>query len=286
MNNSIDITEIASEICQTTSLILGERVGVGAFKETFRVTDNSGKAYALKIFKSGDFNIRSQREIEAMLRCNHPQIAKILNISAHHKDSNEYPYLLEEFFAGGTLGHHITTNGQLTSDEAIDLGSKLIDAISHIASLNLVHRDIKPENILFREVLTEPIITDFGIVRDLDATSATETWFPSGPGTPYFAAPEQLTNEKTLIDWRTDQFSLGVTLSLCTLGIHPFYRPGLSDNDLIASVASKQNPSDLFIESAEKAGLVFLPKMVSAWPIQRFLTPDLLLQAWNEQRRE
>jgi hypothetical protein len=57
-----------------------------------------------------------------------------------------------------------------------------------------------------------PALVDFGLVRDLSETSLTASWLPRGPGTPLFASPEQLNNEKALIDWRSDQFSIGVIL--------------------------------------------------------------------------
>jgi len=88
--------------------------------------------------------------------------------------------------------------------------------------LDLVHRDIKPANIMFKEGLETPVLVDFGIVRDLAATSLTQTWSPIGPGTPFFASPEQLNNEKHLIDWRSDQFSLGVTLYFARTARHPY----------------------------------------------------------------
>ena len=43
-----------------------------------------------------------------------------------------------------------------------------------------------------------------------------------GPCTPIYAAPEQLTNNKNLIDPRTDFFALGIIALELYLGVHPF----------------------------------------------------------------
>src|ERR1019366_6088976 len=114
---------------------------------------------------------------------------------------------------GGTLGDRLKS-GLCTRDAVKALGSGLIRAIEHLHGLGLVHRDIKPENVMYRaRDSDQPVIVDLGLVRDLAASSITQSWFAQGPGTPLFAAPEQLNNRKELIDWRADQFAVGVSLT-------------------------------------------------------------------------
>ena len=43
-----------------------------------------------------------------------------------------------------------------------------------------------------------------------------------GPCTPVYAAPEQLSNNKSIIDARTDFFALGIIALELYLGVHPF----------------------------------------------------------------
>jgi serine/threonine protein kinase len=110
-----------------------------------------------------------------------------------------------------------------------------------------VHRDIKPDNIMLREDGRTPVIVDFGLVRMLDEPSITGSWADRGPGTPFYASPEQLRNEKPLIDWRSDQFSLGVSLSRVTIGVHTYQQipdedPLVSERRLPVSPASRSTP--------------------------------------------
>ena len=251
MSEPIDATLIAKAICEKNSFNYLAKVGQGTFKETFKVSDASSIIYALKIFKSGEMDIRTEREINAMTRCNHPGIAKIVEINAHAG----IPYLIEDFFDGGTLHEKIAKKGLLDFNHTLALGRALIEAIEHIATLKLVHRDIKPENILFRTNDESPILTDFGIVRDLTATSVTNTMWQSGPCTPQFAAPEQLNNDKVQIDWRTDQFSLAITLTYCIFGNHPFMSRDDSIDNAINRVANRENTSPEFDSFIEEFGM-------------------------------
>ena len=137
---------------------------------------------------------------------------------------------------------------------------------------------------MFREDRSTPVITDFGVVRDLTDSSMTPTWAPRGPGTPYFASPEQLNNEKDLTDWRSDQFALGVVLAYVTLQQHPYMLPGIPDQDVVDRVSSRIGPAEHFVACANEAGLSVLSKMVAPWPVDRYRTPSHLATAWRGQR--
>ncbi|NJO68046.1 MAG: serine/threonine protein kinase [Bacteroidetes bacterium] len=105
--------------------------------------------------------------------------------------------------------------------EIFALLNYLTDGLSVIWEKNIVHRDLKPENIIIR-TNGIPCIIDLGIARFLDLESLTKTISPMGPCTPLYAAPEQLTNNKNIIDPRTDFFTLGIIALELYLGTHPF----------------------------------------------------------------
>jgi serine/threonine protein kinase len=254
------------------------KVGEGAYKQTFEVISIEGAKRALKIFKPGTSTERNKRELDAMLRCNHPNIAKVHFVGPFKYASDTLLTTLEEFLPGGPLPNKIT------KAQCFSYGSELIEALKHLESLRLVHRDLKPDNILFREDGQTPVIVDFGLVRDLSDISVTPTWFPNGPGTPLFSSPEQLNNDKDIIDCRSDQFSLGITLSIAVLGVHPYTQPGDTNPwDPIARVGARQSPSGTFERDAELC-LPALAKMVAPWPVQRFRTAEKLAVAWKNQK--
>jgi len=221
-----------------------------------------------------------------MKRCSHPNVARLERLAEFEYLGSCYTYLIEPFLEGGTLHSRIERKGLLRRDEALKLGGSLIDALGHIADQDLVHRDLKGENVMFQSQDHEPIIVDFGLVRDLRQSSLTHTWAIRGPGTPLYAPPEQLNNEKDLIDWRSDQFSLGVMLSYCVFGFHPFSDEGLADAAVVERVASRGAHADRFLSAIDSQRLPVLKRMVNVWPVRRVRTPAQLLQLCQQQKGE
>jgi Serine/threonine protein kinase len=274
------LEEIAKSFCKSEKFEYIEFVGRGAFKESFKARHSDGSLIAVKVFRGGVTNARSDREIDALRRCSHPQIARLGFVKSLNVGGATYLVTCEEYLSGGTLTRRLDGPGVLSVDETRSMAIALVDALSHIAALGLVHRDIKPDNIMFREDGRTPVIVDFGLVRDLSAESLTQTWLLRGPGTPFFAPPEQLLNEKALIDWRADQFSLGVVLSIASTKMHPYQEAGDDDSATVERVARRTGPTDGFRMSVRSLKMEVLEKMVGPWPIQRFRTPRQLVAAW------
>jgi serine/threonine protein kinase len=251
----------------------------------FRVATIASETYALKVINGPASAPRTQREIEALQRCNHPLIAQLYQVGSHIFNRVQYDFTVEEFLPGGTLTSRLQKDGWLDTEETFRLGELLIDAVGHVASLDLVHRDIKPDNIMFRGDGKTPVLVDFGLVRDLAADSLTQTWMAHGPGTPYFAAPEQLNNQKRLIDWRTDQFSLGVVLCYARFGIHPYQFPDepVFSVKTIERVATRGPRSNDILNELSDAGLYCLEQMTRDWPVRRFRQPTDLAKAWRNR---
>jgi serine/threonine protein kinase len=279
----IELEAVAKAIAEASGYTYVGPVGFGAFKETFEAREKDIR-HAVKVYRPGITQGRVEREIDAMLRCNHPNIAKLRRVDTINVSGSVALYTVEEFLSGGTLAKRVTDRGALTIAEAINVGDLLVGAVAHIAENQLVHRDIKLENIMLRDDQATPVIVDFGLVRSLTDSSLTKTWAPRGPGTPYFAPPEQLCNDKELIDWRADQFSLGVSLALAVLGQHPYALDGQSPSQAVDNVANRIDLPSAFEKRVVAAGLPALVKMLAPWPIGRYRTPQDLTTAWRAQR--
>lgn len=273
---------ITTEVCRQLNATLISSLGAGAFKNAYLI-EREGIRFALKIAPvSGELKTRFEREVAALKGCEHPAIAKIIASSPLTLNGEEYWIIVEEYLPGGTLAD-IASRNLVNSDEIRHLGTVLAGALGHLAERGFVHRDIKPANILFRTRI-EPVLTDFGIVRILGEKSLTQNFMAQGPGTPQYAAPEQLLNDKTAIDWRTDQFGLALVLAELLLGYHAFSRtPSTPPRDAIISVANRETLPRSTQDRLQQVGFSCLIKALSPWAVQRYRRPEEFVRALAER---
>jgi serine/threonine protein kinase len=276
------LADCAHHYCKNKNVQLGRELGRGAFKCAYLLELGDDKV-ALKVAEMiGSASERLVREAVALQSCSHSGIAQLRSAEAFTHEGKHFWIVLEEFLPGETLEKQIA-QGVLPAAEILRLGSRLADVLEHLNQRKLVHRDIKPANILFRQDGTTPVLTDFGIVRMLDSPSLTQDFLAQGPGTPFYAAPEQLNNDKHLIDWRTDQFGLAVTLSHCAIGHHPFQREGSSERDAILAVARREKLPAESEDLLKALGLSALCRAMQPWPVERFRKPqDFILALKSE----
>ena len=278
MAGRCELEHIAKAICDKGGFSYVQFIDAGAFKETFQIYDGK-KNHSLKVFKANNHHERTAREIDAMRRASCNNVAKLLMVDNIIHNHDTYLYLIEEFLSGGSLGT-LLEKSTISRNELLNLGNDLICALEATYRERIVHRDIKPDNIMFRGNRNDAVLVDFGLVRDLEATSLTQAFHMRGPGTPLYSAPEQLNNQKAMIDWRTDQFALGITLCEAILGEHPF----CAGNSIktVEKIASLKKCNDVTIKKIADLGLEPLLKMLEPYPIGRYRTPSLLKNAWSK----
>ena len=183
------------------------------------LTDGTGTRVVVKesLISSSISLQRMVREFSLLRQLDSPYFPK--NYDAGFDMTSMTLTIVEEYIEGETLANrsHDYTDWSSISDLLL----RLIDGMEVVWKNNIVHRDLKPANIIIRPD-GSPCIIDFGIARFLDMESLTNTLSPSGPRTPLYASPEQMRNDKHLIDMRTDFFALGIVAMELFLGVHPF----------------------------------------------------------------
>jgi len=190
-----------------------------------------GVDYALKVIlakQDPEAEQRFIREAEAAAAVDrHPNIVTIHSFARHQG----MPYLVLDYVQGQGLDELIS-RGPWKPELAIALISKLASALDHIHDQGITHRDLKPANILIRTVDGEPLITDFGLARDLNQETLTRTG--EAIGTPTHMAPEQISAERDKLGPATDVWALAtITYELLSGGERPF--PG----ETVMAIASR-----------------------------------------------
>lgn len=273
MNRHLNLDAAAAELCSQHGFEFHGSLGKGAFKSAYLATHNS-QQFALKLAVAAGATARLTRETQALQECSHDSIARLIRAHPYVVSGGvELWVVYEEYLAGGTLEAKLES-GLLPQAETRSIGISLVEVLVHLQEKRLVHRDIKPANIMFRDCSSScPVLTDFGIVRMLDQPTLTQAFAQMGPGTPAYAAPEQLTNDKALIDWRTDQFGLAIVLAECLLGHHPFLAPGKTIPEAIMAVAAHQEMPSENADRLSAMGFGALRTALKPWPIARFRRP-------------
>ena len=161
---------------------------------------------------------------------------------------------------------------RFSSDEKIlNLLCELVRGLELLWERNIVHRDIKPANILINSE-DQPRIIDLGIARFLDEISLTQTFADRGPATPIYASPEQLKNNKTMINHRTDFFLLGLLVLELMLGFHPFDPQHVGNQESILDNILAGNHVPLELSDRNNVLVGFVQNVLAVQPYQRFRT--------------
>jgi serine/threonine protein kinase/Tol biopolymer transport system component len=165
---------------------------------------------------------RFEREARSASSLNHPNICTIYEVEEHETQ----PVIVMEWLQGENLKDRIRKR-PLPTDEVIDLGIQIADALEAAHIKGIIHRDIKPANIF---VIGENRVKvlDFGLAKALSNVAAAEdegeeeslTMEGAVLGTSSYMSPEQVRGEE--LDGRSDLFSLGVVLYELATGKRPF----------------------------------------------------------------
>ena len=198
--------------------------------EVYKAQDaRVGRQVALKILPDslaadGDRRRRFEQEARLAAALNHPNIMAIYDVGL---DAHP-PYIVAELVAGESLRTAIE-RGPLAARKAIDIAAQVAAGLAAAHSAGIVHRDLKPENIMVTPDGTAKIL-DFGVARMQSKTVASDQTATLGQtaagaviGTAAYMSPEQARAQE--VDYRSDQFSLGLVLYEMLSGRQAFARP-------------------------------------------------------------
>ena len=199
------------------------RLGSGAMGSVWRVRDDGGHQYAMKILRdslaeedaSGERSRdqltareRLRREAMALQKVRHPGVCGIVDMEL----DDALAFIVTELIEGKNLREDVRTNGRYVGDDLERLGRKLIEAVKAVHAAGIVHRDIKPTNVMVSN--TGPVLVDFGIAMGEGESHVTRTGLVMG--TPGFIAPEIIDGVES--DEMSDWWSVASVLAFAATG--------------------------------------------------------------------
>ena len=168
--------------------------------------NNKSKKYVIKKYFS-DYKHQAEIEYNILKHLNSKYIISIIDKDLHNGT------LVMEKYSHDLFDLLITCQQKqkkLSKHSIKKYFTELIDTFYYMQTKNIVHLDIKPENVLLTSDHHIKVI-DFGfslINKDGDSTSKI------AKGTPFYAAPELENHTRGYDTFKSDVWSLGVTLYL------------------------------------------------------------------------
>ncbi|MEW5957757.1 MAG: ATP-binding sensor histidine kinase [Chloroflexota bacterium] len=144
--------------------------------------------------------------------------------------------ILEDF--GGLPLHRTLIFGRLELATFLNLAVQLADILGQLHQRHLIHQDIKPANILFNPTTDQVKLTDFSLASRLSRENQKISSPHLLEGTLAYMSPEQTGRMNRAIDYRTDFYSLGVTLYELLTGQLPF--PTTDPMEMVHAHIAKQ----------------------------------------------
>ncbi|HEX4204746.1 MAG TPA: serine/threonine-protein kinase [Ktedonobacteraceae bacterium] len=271
---------------------LQEILGRGGMAEVWKAFDTQLHRYiAIKLLHANlqadpDFISRFTHEAQMVAALRHPNIVQIYDFHTSELAATEETtaYMVMEYIKGKTLDHYIRTTSRQKNfplaRDIIRLFTPISLALDYAHQQGTIHRDIKPANILLdqnnrtRNPMGEPILSDFGLAKVMDAPSQTVAGVVFG--TPLYIAPEQVQNRP--ISNRTDLYSLGIVLYELFTSRPPFHGDSSSAIMLQRVTDEPTDPRSINPDLSSALSEVLI-KSIAKDPQDRFPTAAAMIAA-------
>jgi serine/threonine protein kinase len=171
-------------------------LGEGGMGQVFRARDTRlDRAVAIKVLK--EWSGRFEKESRAIAALNNPCICTLHDVGPN--------YLVMELIEGETLAARLK-RGSLSTEQAIQFGAQIAEALAAAHAKGIIHRDLKPANVMLTRSGVK--VLDFGLAKSAaDPSISVESALM---GTPAYMAPEQFEGQS--VDARSDIYALGLIL--------------------------------------------------------------------------
>jgi len=194
---------------------------------------------------------RCEYEITRGLAC-----AGVVQVYELRPYQNTLVIVLEDF--GGTALADWLTEYPFSITEILQLAVQITTVLQQVHQQQVIHKDINPANIVWNPATGQLKLIDFGIATQVTRENPTIRNPQVLEGTLAYMSPEQTGRMNRSLDYRTDYYSLGVTLYHLLSGHLPFQAEDALE--LVYSHLAKQPPPLTYLAD----GTTPIPPMVAA----------------------
>lgn len=251
-----------------------EVVGRGGMGVVYKALDISlDKVMALKMIdpmlaRDENFLRRFKTEARALAKLENTNIVTVHAL----RDTKLGVFMVMEYVEAKTLTEWIQEKGPFSWENTVKISKQLLNAIGHAHGVGVIHRDIKPSNILVDTDLKVKV-TDFGLAKVIRQHGPSSTVTQMRAGTLYYMSPEQVKGLKN-VDFRSDIYSLGMTLYEMLVGKTPFEKTE-SDFSIQKRIVEGEIPSPTkFNSTIPKPLAKIITKSIDKNPQKRYQTAE------------
>lgn len=195
-----------------------ENRGAIIFRSTHKITNEPVLLSQLKLLKSNPSEIAEFKlEFQAVLKSSCQGVVRPLDLIEEKNGT----YLITEDFNGVSVSKLITEN-RLTLDVFLNIAIRLAQTLGELHQEDIIHRAVTPEHILVDMKSGDVKLTGFGFIAQL-THEYDDLYNPDVVKHALsYMSPEQTGRMNRLIDYRTDLYSLGISLYHMITGVRPF----------------------------------------------------------------
>ena len=219
----------------------------GAYAETYRVKDTSGKTRFLKLINYSKLN-RNQIddngrviEVEIAKQLHHHNLCQYVDSDNMMMNGSQYAWFVTEFVSGETLSQRIIRDDEISVYEIKTIAKAVLSALSflHSQPIPVIHNEVTIQNVFLNLVgeLQDVKLIDFGYARFLNQS-------PVKPNldelNPFYLAPERFSGVCSV---QTDLYSVGAMMYHLLYGELPWFLDVSSKRgqDVIDSILAERD---------------------------------------------
>ncbi|KAG8346878.1 Protein tyrosine kinase Protein kinase domain [Trypanosoma vivax] len=212
------------DVSELNQVTIGKKLGSGSFGTVYAGLLPSGRFVAVKELELAE-DSPSNTEVEVHKKLVHENIIRYLHSRIDNESSPKRLYLYLEFVTGGSVTYLMKSlpNGHLPYPAVRVYARHMFSGLAYLHQNKVAHRDIKGDNLLISMDTGIAKLADFDQAKVMTThgtlrKAATSTL----AGTPYWMAPEVITDESGYDPFKADIWSAGCTVAEMLTGRAPW----------------------------------------------------------------